>query len=106
MAKGIRAVVVQFNPREIVEKKLAEFDAAELEKMIKEISNDQLGYITLLGGILGCIAGVFIQYPVYSLLIGGSLVAVLLLADQTIVSLRARRQHVVTVGKLSSTQEA
>jgi hypothetical protein len=43
--------------------RLRTFDEGEVEKMIKDASNDQLAHITLVGGILGVMAGLVLWNP-------------------------------------------
>lgn len=56
-------------------KQLGAYDEEKIEKMIKDASNDQLRYITLLGGILGVLGGFVFWNPVALLwLAGGGMV--------------------------------
>lgn len=57
--------------------RLRAFDNERVESLVREASNDQLDYITLLGGILGVIAGFVLWHPIAILWIagGGLLVA-------------------------------
>jgi uncharacterized membrane protein YheB (UPF0754 family) len=57
--------------RKTMIEQLRTFDEERVEKLIRDASNNQLDYITLLGGILGVIVGFVLWRPITILWIGG-----------------------------------
>jgi uncharacterized membrane-anchored protein YjiN (DUF445 family) len=55
--------VKRLDIRKTMLEQLRTFDEEQVEKLIRDASNDQLGYITLLGGVLGFIAGFVLWHP-------------------------------------------
>lgn len=55
--------VKRLDIRKTMLEQLRTFDEERVEKLIRDASNDQLGYITLLGGVLGFIAGFVLWHP-------------------------------------------
>lgn len=84
--------VTRLDIRKTMFEQLATFDEEKVERLILEASNDQLGYITLLGGILGIMAGFGLWRPVALLWItaGTTLVVGLDLALTWLVRLNRR----------------
>lgn len=73
--RWLTGVIIYFVKRLDIKKTMLEqlgtFDEEQIERLILEASNDQLGYITLLGGILGIIAGFVLWHPLAILWIAG-----------------------------------
>lgn len=57
----------------MIMEKMSKFDDAQLEDLLKKSNNEQLNYITYLGGILGVVGGLVIWQPVQMLLLFGTL---------------------------------
>lgn len=68
--------IKQMDIKKTILDRLGTFDAGQVETLIKNASTDQLGYITLLGGILGVIGGFVIWNPIAVAWIAGSATAV------------------------------
>jgi uncharacterized membrane protein YheB (UPF0754 family) len=57
----------------MIMEKMSKFDDAQLEDLLKKSNNEQLNYITYLGGILGVVGGLVIWQPVQMVLLFGML---------------------------------
>ena len=54
---------------EMIVQNASRFDEAQLERLLKATSNEQLNYIKYLGGLLGVLGGLVIWQPVLSMLV-------------------------------------
>jgi hypothetical protein len=61
--------------------------------LIKRASNEQLKYITYLGGLLGCIGGLVIWKPGLALSVLGTIGLTLYLIDVTVYRIRLKRSR-------------
>lgn len=83
--------VGRFDVRAMIISKATAFDEHELERLLKSTSNEQLNYIKYLGGILGVIGGLVIWQPVSSLIVLGTLTALILGLDEGLHRLGQQR---------------
>lgn len=61
------SLIREIDVRHLIEKQLSTVTSEQLETNFREFADDKLGYITLLGGILGTLGGCVIIWPFYSL---------------------------------------
>ena len=64
LTSAIAYFLKQLDIKKTVLDRLRSFDEGEVEKMIKDASNNQLAHITLVGGILGVMGGLVLWNPV------------------------------------------
>ena len=75
------SLIREIDVRRVITKQLSTVTSEQLEVGFREFADDKLGYITLLGGILGVVGGLVIIWPVYSILAIVLLAAGLAAAD-------------------------
>ncbi|MEM7675380.1 MAG: hypothetical protein AAF449_05190, partial [Myxococcota bacterium] len=61
------SMIREIDVRRVITKQLSTVTSEQLEVGFREFADDKLGYITLLGGILGVVGGLVIIWPVYSI---------------------------------------
>ncbi|MEL6188336.1 MAG: hypothetical protein AAFU79_27245, partial [Myxococcota bacterium] len=74
-----------------ITKQLSTVTSDQLETNFREFADDKLGYITLLGGILGGVGGFVIIWPIYSILAIAALGVVMGLLDVALHALLSGR---------------
>src|SRR5690606_22311373 len=77
----------------MVMENMRDYDDRRLEDLIKRASNEQLKYITYLGGVLGFIGGLVIWKPGLALGVLGSIGLTLYLIDETVYRIRLKRSR-------------
>ncbi|WP_440998844.1 DUF445 domain-containing protein [Fodinibius sp. SL11] len=77
-------LINQLNVHALVEENLRSYDEQHISNIIRSATNEQLRYIQYLGAILGVIGGFVIWEPLLSVILLGSLSAILLMLDQLI----------------------
>jgi uncharacterized membrane protein YheB (UPF0754 family) len=77
----------------MVMENMRDYDDRRLEELIKRASNEQLKYITYLGGLLGCIGGLVIWKPGLALSVLGTIGLTLYLIDVTVYRIRLKRSR-------------
>lgn len=75
-------LINQLNVHALVEENLRSYDEQHISNIIRSATNEQLRYIQYLGAILGLIGGFVIWEPLLSVIVLGSLSAILLMLDQ------------------------
>jgi len=77
LTRAILGLVRELDLRAMLDRTLAQVSPAELERNFLEFADDKLDYITVLGGILGALGGLFIIEPVGSaIVLGGAALAI------------------------------
>ena len=61
------SLIREIDVRSVIAKQLSTVTSEQLETNFREFADDKLGYITLLGGILGVVGGFVIIWPFYSI---------------------------------------
>ena len=77
----------------MVMENMRDYDDRRLEELIKRASNEQLKYITYLGGLLGCIGGLVIWKPGLALSVLGTIGLTLYLIDESVYRIRLKRSR-------------
>jgi uncharacterized membrane-anchored protein YjiN (DUF445 family) len=96
IARWLTGTIVYFIKRLDIRKTILEqlrtFDEERVEKLVRNASNDQLGAITLLGGILGIVAGFILWRPIAIVWIagGGLILAVMDIGLTWLAGIRRR----------------
>lgn len=62
------SLIREIDVHRVITKQLSTVTSDQLETNFREFADDKLGYITLLGGILGGVGGFVIIWPIYSIL--------------------------------------
>lgn len=75
------SLIREIDVHRVITKQLSTVTSDQLETNFREFADDKLGYITLLGGILGGVGGFVIIWPLYSILAIVALGAVLGVLD-------------------------
>ncbi len=61
------SLIREIDVRRVITKQLSTVTSEQLETGFREFADDKLGYITLLGGILGIVGGLVLVWPFYSI---------------------------------------
>jgi hypothetical protein len=67
--RAVLSAIENFDVRALIVENARRYDEAQLERILKATSNEQLNYIKYLGGILGLFGGLVIWQPVLSLVV-------------------------------------
>src|SRR5690606_33759979 len=65
--RAVLSAIENFDVRALIVENARGYDEAQLERILKSTSNEQLNYIKYLGGVLGVFGGLVIWQPVLSL---------------------------------------
>ncbi len=87
--KAVLSFVEGLDVRTMIVENARAYDEAQLERILKSTSNEQLNYIKYLGGLLGLFGGLVIWQPVLSLVVFSAATLALWGLDEVLV--RARR---------------
>lgn len=96
MTRVMMSIIREIDVRKVVIKQLSTVTSEQLEVGFREFADDKLSYITLLGGILGCVGGFVIVWPLGSALILAALVAITAISDivlHAVIGRLARGRH-------------
>jgi len=81
LLRVLLAFVREIDVRAIVLKQLATVTSLQLEQGFREFADDKLGFITLLGGVLGFLGGFVLIWPLWTLLILAVALGLMSIAD-------------------------
>jgi len=87
--RAVLSAIENFDVRALIVENARGYDEAQLERILKSTSNEQLNYIKYLGGVLGVFGGLVIWQPVLSLVAFTAFGLALWGLDEALV--RARR---------------
>ena len=90
--RAVLSTVENFDVRALIVENARGYDEAQLERILKSTSNEQLNYIKYLGGILGLFGGLVIWQPLLSLAVFAAFGLSLWGLDEALVRAR-RRAH-------------
>ncbi len=92
LTRWLMALVREMNVHAIILKQLSTVTTEQLEQGFRDFADDKLGFITLLGGILGLLGGFVIVWPLESLAVIGALGLVLTALDAVLYRWLRRRE--------------
>lgn len=92
--KAVLGFVEKLDVYSMIMSNMERYDEARLEDLIKRSTNEQLKYITYLGGVLGFVGGLVIWEPFLSLVVLGSLGSLLWALDVALLRLASRGSEV------------
>ncbi|MDX1421141.1 MAG: DUF445 family protein, partial [Rubricoccaceae bacterium] len=87
--RAVLSAIESFDVRSLIVENARKYDEAQLERILKSTSNEQLNYIKYLGGILGTFGGLVIWQPLLALAAFAALGLGVWALDEALV--RARR---------------